>query len=107
MANPGFVAQFATLTTAQGKPKLDPSIVGAWGGVQSGSQIVMQYLAGHLSDRFGRKAMLYLFIIFLSCAAALEITAQNWQTYMGARIFTGLAVACVQSVSTVYLAEVS
>jgi MFS family permease len=107
VANPGFVAQFSTMRNAAGKQILDPQIVGAWGGVQSGAQIITQYLGGFVSDRYGRKSLLYAFIFVLAGAAALEITATNWQMYMGARVFTGMAVACVQSVSTVYLSEVS
>jgi hypothetical protein len=33
LANPGFIQQFGTLTTATGAPALDPAYVVAWSGI--------------------------------------------------------------------------
>jgi len=66
IANPGFVQAFGTATTGTGQLILDANHVGAWGGSQSGGQIVGMLVAPFVSDRFGRRlAMLILSVLLV------------------------------------------
>jgi len=95
------------MKNAAGKAILDPQVVGAWGGIQSGGQIFAMWTGPFISDRFGRKTIMYIFTLIVGIAVAIEITAENWRVYAIARLLNGMAVGFVQSGITVYIAEVS
>jgi len=60
-----------------------------------------------LSDRFGRKIVMWLCTSIIFVAIFVEVFAPDWRVYMLARLLSGMAVGYVQSGITVYISEVS
>lgn len=104
-ANANFIERFGTVVI-DGQLQLDASHVGAWAGIQSGGQIVGMLTGGFTSDRFGRKANMYILVFmlllvspvhhrkhddmtFISQGIVLECTAQNWIYFLMSRFVTG------------------
>lgn len=63
-ANTNFIERFGTVIL-NGSLQLDATHVAAWGGIQSAGQIVGMLSGGFTSDRFGRKANMYILVSML------------------------------------------
>lgn len=59
VANPGFIAQFGTVTNADGVLELAATHVSLWSGFQYVGQVVFQAISPFISDRFGRRIAMY------------------------------------------------
>ena len=69
--------------------------------------IVGSLFAGLLSDRWGRRNVMFLTtLIFLMGSVILALTT-NYQLFLAARLLCGIAVGIVSVVTPLYLAEVS
>ena len=106
IANPGFVQTFGTIRNSAGALVLNPQHVAAWGGIQSGGQICGMWTGPFISDRYGRKSVMYALTVILTVAVIVEITAKNWRVYIAARFLAGLGTGLMQSGVTVYIGEV-
>jgi predicted MFS family arabinose efflux permease len=62
-----------------------------------GAYAVMQFPAGLLGDRFGRRRILLLGLIGGALASASTALAVSFATLLGARLFTGLSQGCLFS----------
>lgn len=107
IANPGFVAQFATKTNDAGERILAAPILSAWSAIGSIGQIIGMTTLPFLSDRFGRKAAMYYYWFLLAVSIALECAAREWRLWLVAKLFGGLGVGCMQSTIPTYIAEVA
>jgi MFS family permease len=63
-ANANFIERFGTVVV-DGALQLNAQHVAAWGGIQSAGQIVGMLTGGFTSDRFGRKANMYILVSML------------------------------------------
>ncbi|GFZ52068.1 hypothetical protein JCM24511_09840 [Saitozyma sp. JCM 24511] len=106
-ANSSFVQRFGTVIAADGTKALNAQYVGAWGGIQSGGQIIGMVTGGFTSDMFGRKFNMLVLSLLLAIAIVLELTAQNWIYFLMGRLLAGWATGLVQSGLTSYVAEIS
>lgn len=86
---------------------MDPQVIGGWGGLQSGGQIFAFWTGPFISDRFGRKAIMYLVCVIVAAAIAIECTTSSYSIYFVARLFSGMAVGYVQIGVPVYISELS
>ena len=77
IANPGFVAQFATETNDAGEPVLASPVLSAWSSIMSVGQIIGMTTLPFLSDRFGRKAAMYWYWLILACSVLCESLARQ------------------------------
>ncbi|WVW80729.1 hypothetical protein I302_102715 [Kwoniella bestiolae CBS 10118] len=107
VANQGFINTFSTLNNAKGVPILDPKVVGAWGGIQSGGQIFAMWSGPFISDKLGRKANMYTVVVLVLAAIAIELSTKSWKIYAIARLFSGIAVGYVQSGIPVFISEIA
>ena len=60
-----------------------------------------------LSDRYGRKAAMYIFWFLLAISVMLECVAREWRIWLVAKLFGGLGVGSMQSTIPTYLSEVA
>lgn len=98
-------------------PDLMESVTGAalskaalWGGVLTTSFAVMQFLCGsivgNLSDRFGRRPVLFMSLAVMVMDYAVMALAQSIWLLLAARIIAGIASA-THSTANAYVADVS
>ncbi|KZL80761.1 mfs alpha-glucoside transporter [Colletotrichum incanum] len=107
IANPGFVKQFATETTAAGEPNLAAPILSGWSSIMSVGQIIGMTTVPFLSDRFGRKGAMYWYWLVLSMSILCECVARTWPVWLIAKLLAGIGVGCLQSTVPTYIAEVA
>ncbi|WVW82736.1 hypothetical protein I302_104747 [Kwoniella bestiolae CBS 10118] len=81
--------------------------VSAWGGIQSTGQTLGQIFLQYLTDYLGRKAALYTLFIFLVASVIAESLVKGWQTWLIAKLFSGMGVGMLQATLPVYLSEIS
>lgn len=67
--------------------------------------VISLLLAGHLSDRLGRRRMLLPAIGLEAAAAVLFLVAPNLPGLIAARFLSGLAIGMILATATAYLAE--
>ena len=96
----------ATLTVA-GVPTIDPTAITLWGVMFQLGQIFAMLTSPYLSDRFGRKLILYLLSLFLIADAVIGIFAKNWHVFCAARWCSGMASGLLQSGLNNYISEVA
>ncbi|KAL1413457.1 hypothetical protein Q8F55_001224 [Vanrija albida] len=104
-ANQGFINQFGTKYNDKGELALDANHVGAWNGVNFGSQVLFQGLSPITAQRFGLKFNLYALTAFVLLAIVLEIVAKNWVVYLVAKIVCGFAAGFIGTSVTAYMSE--
>ncbi|KAK3306251.1 putative MFS alpha-glucoside transporter [Chaetomium strumarium] len=107
VANKGFVAQFATQYTADGKGVLASPVLAGWGSIQSVGQIVGMVSLSFVSSRFGRKVAMYTYWLILAGSIVAESVARNWQVWLVAKLLAGIGVGCMQSTLPTYISEVA
>ncbi len=62
-------------------------------------------VAGHLSDRWGRRPMMVAAMFGAGLATLLAAVAPGWETLLACRLLTGVALAGVPAVAMAYVAE--
>ncbi|GAB3827222.1 MFS transporter [Dactylosporangium cerinum] len=67
--------------------------------------IVSLFLAGHLSDRLGRRRVLLPAILLEAAAAALFLTSTSLGVVIVARVLSGLGVGMLTATATAHLSE--
>ncbi len=67
--------------------------------------IVSLFLAGHLSDRWGRRRVLLPAILLEAGAAALFLTSTSLEVVIVARVLSGLGVGMITATATAHLSE--
>jgi MFS family permease len=67
--------------------------------------IVSLFLAGHLSDRWGRRRVLLPAILLEAAAAALFLTSTSLGVVIVARVLSGLGVGMLTATATAHLSE--
>ncbi|KAK1925258.1 sugar transporter [Papiliotrema laurentii] len=107
IANPGFVAQFATETNAQGERILSASVLSAIGTIQSVGQIIGMVSLPFLASRFGRKPAMFALWLLLAISVTCESVATRWQVWFVAKLFSGMGVGSLQFVTPTYVSEIA
>ncbi|CEL12021.1 hypothetical protein ASPCAL15114 [Aspergillus calidoustus] len=107
IANKGFVARFATDTSADGSPSLASPILSGWSSIMSCGQIIGMTSLSFLSSRYGRKAAMYTYWLILVGSVIAESTTRIWQGWLIGKLLAGIGVGGVQSTVPTYIAEVA
>lgn len=63
--------------------------------------------AGFLSDRFGRKKMLFLCAMLYAVSGLLSAIPNTFNQFLAARIISGLGIGASSMICPVYIAEIS
>jgi MFS transporter, SP family, arabinose:H+ symporter len=69
--------------------------------------VVGSFIAGKLTDRYGRRRLLILVAVLFALTSAGTAAAGNFTTFVAARFLGGLAVGAVSLLSPMYVSEVS
>ncbi|KAL3496922.1 general substrate transporter [Aspergillus germanicus] len=107
IANPGFVEQFGTETNAEGELYLASPVLSGFNAIMSIGQIIGMTGLSFLSQRFGRKAAMYAYWIFIALGVMFETIAKTWPLWLIARLCTGIGVGCMQATIPTYVSEVA
>ncbi|KAL4900635.1 hypothetical protein BDW74DRAFT_182470 [Aspergillus multicolor] len=107
IANKGFVAQFATQTSADGSPALASPILSGWSSIMSCGQIIGMTSLPFLSSRYGRKVGMYSYWLVLVGSVIAESVTNVWQGWLVGKLLAGIGVGCVQSNVPTYISEVA
>nr|XP_019010602.1 sugar transporter [Kwoniella pini CBS 10737]OCF49383.1 sugar transporter [Kwoniella pini CBS 10737] len=104
IANPGFVNRVGEKNAA-GKIALTVHATATWGAVQSLGQLVGMWGLTPISDRIGRKYMLYLLWLILFASIMIETFTTNWSQWAAAKFLAGTGIGCLQATLPIYVAE--
>lgn len=63
--------------------------------------------AGFLSDRFGRKRMLFLCALLYALSGVLSALPRAFEQFLVARFISGLGIGALSMICPVYIAEIS
>jgi sugar porter (SP) family MFS transporter len=63
--------------------------------------------AGFLSDRFGRKKMLFLCAVLYAVSGILSALPRSFEQFLAARLLSGLAIGASSMICPVYIAEIA
>lgn len=63
--------------------------------------------AGFLSDRFGRRKLLFVCAALFAVSGVLSALPRTFPQYLAARVLTGLAIGASSMICPVYIAEIS
>ncbi|KAG5764966.1 hypothetical protein H9Q72_006965 [Fusarium xylarioides] len=107
IANVGFVEKFGTERSADGTVALASSIISAWAAIGSIGQIIGMTTLRFFSDRYGRKAAMYLYWLVLAISIIIECVAKDWQVWLVGKLFGGIGVGCLQCTIPTYITEVA
>ncbi|KAH7115107.1 putative MFS alpha-glucoside transporter [Dendryphion nanum] len=107
LANPGFVAQFATKLTAKGKPALDSNIIAAWGTILPVGQIICQLSLPFIAAPYGRKMSFYICWLILTASILAESFSRRWEHWLVAKMLAGMGLGCLQVTLPAYITEIS
>lgn len=106
LANEGFILRMSTLSV-DGVPTIDPTAITIWSVMYVLGSIFTMWFSPAISDRFGRKIILYLLTIALVLDPTIGILAKDWGTYCAARWFSGMAAGFLQTGVNNYISEVA
>lgn len=108
LANTGFIKQFGTVVDpATGALALDAQYISSWAGVAYAGQFSAQYVAGYLSDRFGRRSVLWLFTASMAIGLIIECVSRTWVHWLVAKLFMGFGQGLCQHGILTYIAEIA
>ncbi|KAL3490220.1 hypothetical protein BJX62DRAFT_238359 [Aspergillus germanicus] len=107
LANPGFVEQFATETTAAGKPAIAADIMAGWGSILPVGQFLANVLLPFLSARYGCKAAFAVCWTFLAANIIDEGQSRRWGHCLVAKLLAGIGLGCLRCTLPMYIAEVA
>ncbi|KAJ5090786.1 hypothetical protein N7532_009470 [Penicillium argentinense] len=103
VSNKGFIQQMAS----PGTSIIAGKYISAWGGIQSAGQTVGQILLQYFTERFGRKAALYIIWVDITISVFIESFATRWDHWLVAKLFSGMGVGMLQSTLPLYLSEIA
>ncbi|WWC60749.1 uncharacterized protein I303_103325 [Kwoniella dejecticola CBS 10117] len=103
ISNKGFIA----LMPRDAKGAILGKYVSAWGGIQSTGQTLGQIFLQYATDALGRKVAMYILFAFLVASVIVESTVKGWQTWLVAKLFSGIGVGMLQTTLPVYIAEIA
>jgi len=63
--------------------------------------------AGFMSDRFGRKRMLFLCAFLYAVSGILSAVPRNFDQFLAARLISGLGIGASSSICPIYIAEIA
>ncbi|WWC91994.1 uncharacterized protein L201_006948 [Kwoniella dendrophila CBS 6074] len=104
IANPGFVTRVGEKNAA-GKIALTTHATATWGAVQSLGQLVGMWLLTPISDKIGRKYMLYVLWSMLFASIMIESFTKNWSHWSAAKLLSGIGIGSLQATLPVYVSE--
>ncbi|KAL2802022.1 general substrate transporter [Aspergillus granulosus] len=107
VANKGFIAKFGTDRTPEGEVVLASSVLSTWAALGSLGQIIGMTSLPFLSDRFGRKPAMFTYWFILALSIMTECLAEDWRSWLAAKMVGGIGVGCLQSTIPTYISEVS
>ncbi|OJJ50325.1 hypothetical protein ASPZODRAFT_58906, partial [Penicilliopsis zonata CBS 506.65] len=81
--------------------------VSAWTAAATPAQFVGIYLAGFISDRYGRKYVVQGSMVIIFVGAIIETFSRNWIDWLVSKAVMGLAIGTIQSSTSTYVAEIS
>lgn len=90
-----------------GETSMPHALGGLIGGMFFAGYMLTQFPAGYLGDRYGRKAMLVLSTLLASVATLLTALTRTLNTFVAARIFTGLVEGAYYSNDRALIAAVT
>ncbi|ODN95257.1 hypothetical protein L198_04646 [Cryptococcus wingfieldii CBS 7118] len=107
LANAGFIEQFGTIISSAGVKSLDAKYVSMWSGLGYLMQFIGNWAAGFISDRFGRRAVLWALSLVFALGIVVEMVAKNYKDWLGAKMLMGLGQGLVQQGVLTYISEIA
>ncbi|ODN77562.1 hypothetical protein L202_04732 [Cryptococcus amylolentus CBS 6039] len=107
LANAGFIEQFGTKISSAGVKSLDAKYVSMWSGLGYLMQFIGNWAAGFISDRFGRRAVLWALSLVFALGIVAEMVAKNYKDWLGAKMLMGLGQGLVQQGVLTYISEIA
>lgn len=86
---------------------LDAAQEGMAGGSAILGCIPGAMFAGFLSDRFGRKSMLFLCAVLFAASGVLSALPRTFEQFLAARFLSGLGIGASSMICPVYIAEIA
>ncbi|KAF6521687.1 hypothetical protein HZS61_015945 [Fusarium oxysporum f. sp. conglutinans] len=105
IANAGFIKQFGR-KGGSGVQALDPTWVSTWTSLLNVGQIVTFLYIHWFSDRFGRKACLYLAWLWLAVGCTVLNVAKTPSVWAIGKLCNGAGVGILQVTCQVYVMEI-
>jgi MFS transporter, SP family, arabinose:H+ symporter len=87
--------------------RLDPTQEGLAGASAILGCIPGAMFAGFLSDKFGRKKLLFLCALLYAVSGVLSAIPQTFGQFLAARLLSGLGIGASSMICPVYIAEIS
>ncbi|WRT67474.1 uncharacterized protein IL334_004446 [Kwoniella shivajii] len=103
VSNKGFIA----IMPHDAKGAILGTYVSSWGGIQSAGQTIGQIFLQYATDALGRKVALYILWLCLVASVIAECLVKGWQTWLIAKLFSGIGVGMLQATLPVYIAEIA
>ncbi|KFX94393.1 hypothetical protein V490_04370 [Pseudogymnoascus sp. VKM F-3557] len=103
VSNTGFIHKMAS----PGTQIIAGQYVSAWGGIQSGGQVIGQVLLQYVTEGLGRKPALGVIWITLVLSIFIETFSSRWDHWLVAKLFSGMGVGMLQSTMPLYLSEIA
>src|SRR6266536_2990083 len=101
----------AVINGANSFLKAHMNLTSAQEGIAGGSAILGcipgAMFAGFLSDRFGRKKMLFLCALLYAVSGLLSAVPRTFTEFLVARFLSGLGIGASSMICPVYIAEIS
>jgi MFS family permease len=101
------VEQFATETTAAGKPAIAADIMAGWGSILPVGQFLANISLPFLSARHGHKTAFAVCRTFLAASIIGEGQSRRWEHWLVAKLLAGIGLGCLQCTLPMYIAEVA
>jgi hypothetical protein len=79
----------------------------AWNAMYNVMNIFGSISAGLIQDRFGRRMVFLLAIVFASAGIAIAYIAENSAQFLGSKICTGLSMGMIVATTQTYVSEIS
>ena len=103
----GFIKQFGTVHDPKtGALALDANVVSIWGVCQQCLTLVPYVLSPSIADRFGRRAICWVFLFAGVIEIILESVARHWTVWLVAKIFDGFMCGLIQPGPLTLMSEI-
>ncbi|KAH8658208.1 general substrate transporter [Xylariales sp. PMI_506] len=78
-----------------------------WNAMYNVMSMLGAFAAGWIQDRFGRRALFLVGVIFAVAGIAVAYVATNSAQFLGSKICTGLAVGLINTATQTYVSEIA